>query len=287
MGKVIPATAPLHPTFDPYNSSSTGHQVCPSRLAGTVSWRISRSLKLSEQLKAGHAGLGGEYEGGGGRRLYDTVGAGSREFGKDGRTENGGWDTTVKGARAQGGVKGIGDVGAMLGVRVIKKTSSKRPLDGTSLEKCRGTAQSIEHEPGSKRQKIIREHATEDSLKEVSEEAICALPSETLTSPQSTSVLPSNPSKRPIFASLTIYINGSTAPLVSDHRLKFLLVEHGANIAIGLGRRSVTHVVLGQGNAGPGKGGAGGGLSAGKIQKEVTRVRGGGHGGVKYVGVEW
>ncbi|EZF10628.1 hypothetical protein H112_08138 [Trichophyton rubrum D6] len=100
-----------------------------------------------------------------------------------------------------------------------------------------------------------------------------------------------------IFANLTIYINGSTMPLISDHKLKNMLVDHGAKISIGLARRSVTHVILGDPNGagevesgGAGKAarnsqpGAGGGLAAGKMQREISRVSGM---GVKFVGVEW
>lgn len=81
-----------------------------------------------------------------------------------------------------------------------------------------------------------------------------------------------------IFKFLNLYLNGSTAPLVSDHRLKQLWVQHGGEVSIGLGRRTVTHVILGEGISG------GGGLASSKIQKEVTRVRGK---GIKYVNVKW
>ena len=81
-----------------------------------------------------------------------------------------------------------------------------------------------------------------------------------------------------IFVGLTIYINGSTAPLVSDHRLKQLLAQHGANVFISLGRRTVTHVILGEKDKG------GGSLAAGKLQKEVARIGGK---GLKYVGARW
>lgn len=83
--------------------------------------------------------------------------------------------------------------------------------------------------------------------------------------------------KRKIFDGLCFYVNGCTAPAVSDHRLKYMIVEHGGRVSIGLARRTVTHVVLGNE-------GAGGGLAAGKLQKEIQRL-----GGcvVKYVRVEW
>lgn len=89
--------------------------------------------------------------------------------------------------------------------------------------------------------------------------------------------------KKKIFGGLVIYVNGSTYPMISDHKLKQLLAENGARVSIHLGRRQVTHVILGKPNRSEGIG-AGGGLAASKIQKEIKRVGGC---GVKYVGVEW
>lgn len=89
--------------------------------------------------------------------------------------------------------------------------------------------------------------------------------------------------KRGIFDGLVIYINGSTYPTISDHKLKFLLSENGARLSINLGRRSVTHVILGK-PCGTGGAGAGGGLAGSKLEKEIRRIGGC---GVKYVGVEW
>jgi hypothetical protein len=91
-------------------------------------------------------------------------------------------------------------------------------------------------------------------------------------------------SKRGIFDGLTIYVNGSTNPLISDHKLKHLLAEHGAKISIHLGRRQVTHVILGSPCGRAGGVGAGGGLAATKIQKEIKRTGGC---GIRYVGVQW
>ncbi|ESZ97383.1 hypothetical protein SBOR_2211 [Sclerotinia borealis F-4128] len=88
---------------------------------------------------------------------------------------------------------------------------------------------------------------------------------------------------RGIFDELVIYINGSTYPMVSDHKLKQLLAENGARMSMHLGRRQVTHVILGKPSQGMGSGG-GGGLAGGKLEKEIRRIGGC---GVKYVGVEW
>ncbi|KAG9238107.1 hypothetical protein BJ875DRAFT_87260 [Amylocarpus encephaloides] len=89
--------------------------------------------------------------------------------------------------------------------------------------------------------------------------------------------------KKGVFDGLVIYINGSTHPLISDHKLKHVLAENGAKMSLHLARRQVTHVVLGHPSGTQGIG-AGGGLAGGKMEKEIRRVGGC---GVKYVGVEW
>lgn len=86
-----------------------------------------------------------------------------------------------------------------------------------------------------------------------------------------------------IFDGLVVYINGSTHPLISDHRLKHILAENGGRVSINLGRRQVTHVILGKPSGEQGMG-AGGGLAGGKVEKEIRRIGGR---GVKFVGVEW
>ncbi|KAI0472566.1 hypothetical protein GGR56DRAFT_650979 [Xylariaceae sp. FL0804] len=114
------------------------------------------------------------------------------------------------------------------------------------------------------------------------------------------------PRPRRIFDGVVVYVNGSTHPLISDHRLKRVLAEHGGRLSTHLGRRQVTHVILGKpaanngpsgsGNNGSGSAnghdkGAGGGLAGGKLQREIQRLRsaggGGAGGGVRFVGVEW
>ena len=92
---------------------------------------------------------------------------------------------------------------------------------------------------------------------------------------------PAEPQEKQIFQGLCFYVNGSTAPLVSDHKLKHLLSAHGARHSIALGRRTVTHVILGTISANRG---CGGGLAATKIQKEVARTGGK---AIKYITVEW
>ena len=186
-------------------------------------------MKLKHQFRADDRG---------GQRVFDTVGAGSKDFGRDGRKENGGWETGAPGLRSDG----WRDVGLMI----------------------------------SQGSKAERETQDKEKLKRKGEHA------ETLAADEGEE--PEKPEKKKgIFSGLCIYINGSTAPAIGDHKLKHLLAEHDAHISIALGRRTVTHVIVGTPNDGKG-GGAGGGLAGSKIQKEIQRVRGK---GVKFVSVEW
>lgn len=225
--------------FDPWNSSSTGHQRAENRLSGSTSWRDSRSIKLTSQYNAGQSAGGGE-------RLYDTVGAGSENFGKDGRKENGGW---VKGASGLRG-KCQRSILEVMGVKNVKPNVAAPATKIISISPP-----------------AIDQY--NDALSDIELDG----PATPIESQQD--------HKKQIFQNLCVYINGSTAPLISDHKLKYILAEHGAKMSIALGRRSVTHVILG---TGAGQGGAGGGLSGSKIQKEIARVGGK---GVKFVGPEW
>lgn len=87
---------------------------------------------------------------------------------------------------------------------------------------------------------------------------------------------------RKLFEGVVVYVNGSTHPLISDHKFKHVLAENGGKMSMHLGRKQVTHVIVGR-PAGRGAG-AGGGLAGGKLQKEIQKVGGC---GMKFVGVEW
>ncbi|THY63810.1 hypothetical protein D6C99_00453 [Aureobasidium pullulans] len=263
--------------FDPWNSSSTGHQRAENNLAGSTSWRESRSLKLRNQFSGGASG---------GARVADTVGAGSEDFGKDGRLENGGW---IKGAS---GLRGRGQPSVVEAFRVkktcVKDTATekgKTQLDVKEVEEQEldfldiPSAQPL-REDLSQEQKQEQASNYEDTLlnehqspPERPQHVKQDLDTEATTKP--------NPPQ--IFAGTCIYINGSTFPTISDHKLKHLLVTHGAHLSIHLGRRSVTHVILGHPNASAIPG-AGGGLSASKMQKEISKIGGK---NVKFVTAEW
>lgn len=79
--------------FDPWNSSSTGHQRAENRPSDSASWRTSRSLKLGEQYKSGITG---------GKRVACIVGVGIENLGKDNRKEEDEWGKGAKSLRTSG-----------------------------------------------------------------------------------------------------------------------------------------------------------------------------------------
>ncbi|KAF2711482.1 hypothetical protein K504DRAFT_375296 [Pleomassaria siparia CBS 279.74] len=234
-----PVSAVRSTFFDPWNSSSTGHQRAENRMGGSTSWRQSRNAKLGEQFRGGLSG--------GAKRVADSVGAGSEGFGKDGRKPNGGWGKGAAGLRT-GGQKSLDEVwGASKGV----KGEAGKPM---------------------RMEKLHLEMGSIDDM----DRGDCKFLVQT-----SSGQTPMHKQHKQMFEGLCFYINGSTAPLVSDFKLKQLLAERGGKISIGLGRRTVTHVILGTASA---HGGVGGGLAATKMQKEIAKIGGK---GVKFVDVEW
>jgi BRCT domain, a BRCA1 C-terminus domain len=251
----IRAPEPSRTFFDPFNSSSTGHQRAENRLSVSTSWRDSRSKKLAQQFR--------DTSGGGGEtHLTDQVGAESENFGKDGRKENGSREVGAPGLRKQGWQ----DIRGLVGVS--KKRKSEKVVE-------------IHHQ-GHKKRKDEEEdiHPTESHTQSLSStQILLKLPG--LVPCSDTNSLPNPvpeaaPSLPQIFRFLTLYLNGSThSSGISDHKLKSLFVQHGGSVSIALGRRTVTHVILGS---------EGGGLAAGKIQKEVAKVAGK---SVRFVTANW
>jgi hypothetical protein len=262
------AAKPSKAIFDPFNSSATGHQRAENRLGGSTSWRDSRSLKLREQFVSGV---------GGGKRVSDTVGAGSLDFGQDGRTESGGWVNGAKGLRTGGqtslweSMKLEKDVD-----RPVEKNKIERVKDATSVVNA---FTPFKKPDGSIRETSWTSHESSpshllspwdpiESSQAINHEQTQA--EEHVE--ENTTATPDVQAYPQIFSGLTFYINGSTAPHISDHKLKHLLSLHGGNLSIALGRRTVTHIIIGKpGTAGEG---CGGGLAGTKIQKEIARQRG-------------
>ncbi|KAI1502775.1 BRCA1 C terminus domain-containing protein [Biscogniauxia marginata] len=225
-------------SFDPWNSSSTGHQRAENRLGASTGWRESRNVKLMSQFQGGA---------GGGERVSDAVGAGSKD-----------WDAKAKAlippelrSRAKNSVMDmLRKPGTMKSTMASPPPSTRLPA-GPSSPRERDDSLPAEEWLVAPRK-----------AKEESREAGRARP-------------------RRMFDGVVVYVNGSTHPLISDHKLKHVLAEHGGRLSSHLGRRQVTHVILGRP---AGVAGAGGGLAGGKLQKEIQKTGGC---GVKFVSVEW
>ncbi|KAM0303205.1 hypothetical protein HYE67_010907 [Fusarium culmorum] len=216
------AAQPQHAaSFDPWNSSSTGHQRAESR-PGT-GWRESRNRKLNSQFRSGSPG---------GERLSDTYGAGSEDYDEERKV-------------------------------LIPKAAKER---------AQRSVRDVLVQPGKMRESL----GLKDEIQGRGEEALME------SRRQEDEAREAALSKRGIFDGAVIYINGSTFPLISDLKLKQVVTEHGGQMSLHLGRRRVTHVIIGK-PAG-GHVGAGGGLAGGKLEKEIRRTAGC---GVKFVGAEW
>ncbi|KAG8158617.1 hypothetical protein KVR01_011739 [Diaporthe batatas] len=239
------AAEPKHGrNFDPWNSVALGHQRAETR--GPQGWRENRTWKLQNQLQAGHSG---------GPRLSDRVGAGSEDYDE----QLGVLIPKEVRARAANSVVDMLRKPGTMNQGSSSSSSSRGVKDGdTSMTAGEKPPTSPRHQDVVPMGQPPMEH--EASAK--------------TEGPSSSS--------RKIFDGLCIYVNGSTHPHISDHKLRHLLAQNGARMSIHLGRRQVTHVILGK-PSGPNTG-AGGGLAGGKLEKEIRRVGGC---GVKYVGVEW
>jgi hypothetical protein len=225
------AAEPQHAaSFDPWNSSSTGHQR-PELRPGT-GWRESRNRKLNSQFRGGTSGGERLSDTSGGERLSDTWGAGAEDYDEKRKA------LIPKAARER----------AQRSVRDMLVQPGK-------MRESLGVKDEIQ---GKSEEVLMESRRTEDGAREV------------------------EASSRGIFEGAIVYVNGSTFPLISDLKLKQLVTEHGGHMSLHLGRRRVTHVILGRPSGG--HTGAGGGLAGSKLEKEIRRTAGC---GVKFVGAEW
>ncbi|KAJ5084243.1 hypothetical protein NUU61_008822 [Penicillium alfredii] len=289
-----------HKIFDPWNSASTGHQRAEHRNAEAVAWDDVRADKLACQFQSRDclAGLrsrsqcygdsrenflgGGAFDG----RVEAPQQPGQR-VGANTRPGPGEW-LCVSDAEAERNQLGVRDIRSFMGV-------GKRKADdgGEGNAKAKNTIGRKKLKPTPTEKETEKQEATGRENVETQEqqdpEHETATTASTTTDPASTT------SPSDIFAGITVFINGSTLPQISDHKLKHLLVAHGAHVSIAMARKTVTHVIVGQPNSGPststavrtGGGigvGAGGGFAARKLQQEIAR---GGWKSVKVVGVDW
>ncbi|KAK1775280.1 hypothetical protein QBC45DRAFT_396299 [Copromyces sp. CBS 386.78] len=205
-------------------------------------WRESRARKLQSQFRAGPSG---------GDRISDSFGAGAQHFDEKRGV------LVPKEVRARA-LNSVADMLRNPGTMATASQTTSQPQ--ACLPEEKGLQKGAEYVQDDDTQGLghVQQRQKEDEEEK-------------------------GPSTiRKIFHGLNIYVNGSTHPLISDHKLKQVLAENGARMSIHLGRRQVTHVILGK-PAGRNTG-AGGGLAGGKLEKEIRRVGGC---GVKYVGVEW
>ncbi|KAL6856528.1 hypothetical protein J3F83DRAFT_400454 [Trichoderma novae-zelandiae] len=239
--------------FDPWNSSATGHQRAETQ-PGT-GWRHSRTRKLNSQFGAG--------DGSGGKRLSDTWGAGAEDAGADGGSSHGrGRSGRVNTSVQDGGHKKNSVVDMLTRPGLMRRTlESSQPKQANATDSHnRGLVAGDANLTAEER--LMRQRRWEDEEKQRR----------------------ARETPRKLFDGVTVYVNGSTFPLVSDHRLKQLISENGGNMSLNLGRRKVTHVILGRPNGSAEGKGLGGGLAAGKLEKEIRKIGGC---GVKFVSVEW
>ncbi|KAI0536339.1 BRCA1 C terminus domain-containing protein [Xylaria digitata] len=240
-------------SFDPWNSSSTGHQRAENRLGASTGWRDSRNRKLMSQFTGGS---------GGGKRVSDAVGEGSQN-----------WDPQAKAlitpemrSRPHSSVLDM-----LANPGTMKPSYSPSAFTPPSM-----SASGPISTPDDFRKSTL---SISDPNKVMVEERL-------LVQHEAESVAREQAKQpRRIFDGVVVFLNGSTHPLISDHKLKHVLAEHGGSMSSHLGRRKVTHVILGRPAAGGyGSGGAGGGLAGGKLQREISKLGGP---AVKFVGVQW
>lgn len=210
-------------------------------------WRESRNQKLSSQFRDGASG---------GKRLSDTWGAGSPD-----------WDdkrkVVVKRELRERITQGRSVADMLVRPEKMKEVGEEKKFSSQVESQC---GDGIMTAPNRKGEYDLGTKTTTATLDSVNDKQQC---------------------QRRIFDGVVVYVNGSTFPLVSDHRLKQLLSENGGNMSLHLGRRKVTHVIIGRPAGGRGAGGAagsGGGLAGTKLEKEIKKIGGC---GVKFVGVEW
>ncbi|KAI2640269.1 BRCA1 C terminus domain-containing protein [Xylaria nigripes] len=232
------AAQPVHgQSFDPWNSSSTGHQRAENRLSASTGWRDSRNRKLMSQFTGGP---------GGGKRVSDTVGAGAQTETKAPTARKSVLDMLVRPGTMQPASPPPPAAPTPASI-----SASAFPTPRESQLGVSGVAMTAE-------ERLMAQRRGEDEERERSRRC------------------------RGIFDGVVVYVNGSTYPLISDHKLRHVLAENGASMSSHLGRRKVTHVILGRPAAGGY--GSGGGLAGGKLQREILKVGGA---AVKYVSVQW
>ncbi|BAE65340.1 hypothetical protein F9C07_1889165 [Aspergillus flavus] len=232
-----------HLTFDSWNSCATGHQRADSS-TGTA-WRRTREEKLARQFNSASGDC------------TDSLGGVTSLL----KEEKGEWVWAHTKNRGESRDPGQRDIRSMMRV-------GKRSRDVSDAGK--------DQDSSERKLKVSK-------VAGLGVDASMGSLDELLLPPPPPSSLSAQVKDVPqVFKGVTVYINSTYHPGVSDHYLKRLLTMHGAAVSLSLSRK-VSHVIVAKPNTGPGMG-SGGGLAASKLQKEISR---GGWKGIKIVFVEW
>lgn len=219
-----------HEIFDPWNSSSTGHQRAENPYANTTAWRDTRARKLDRQFCRGDGVGSGSAE----DKIYNstafdgTVGPLSPEknenerhhiSSKDARSGTGQW-RWVSEAEATRAQMGLRDIRSFMGVKKWKagdeegegKLLGKRKREREKLEfhaRREGvsaprvaTTTSTSTSGSTSTPRSITSTAKSDSAPVLANDAETAANSDAKE----------EPTVKKIFAGVTVYVNGSTLP---------------------------------------------------------------------------
>ncbi|KAJ5942876.1 hypothetical protein N7516_003044 [Penicillium verrucosum] len=291
--KPKPTTKPQPPEprnhlyFDHWQSASTGHQRAAEGggFLGSTSWRDARSAKLTKQYQSGDclpargngAGVGvgvgvGKGVGVGDKATKDSTlvpGAFNGKYTSQSPPAipaSGEW-AMVAGDVAKRNELGVRDIRSFMGVskrKAVDELEKDTKIEMKRIRTVGGAGRSLSPARGGTKQDMETETETEKEKEksQIEDKPQHDSPSGTILDLKSTSS---------IFAGVTIFINGSTLPRISEYKLKHLLASNGAKISIYMARKTVTHIL-------------GGGLAASKLQQEIAR---GGWKGVKVVSADW
>ncbi|KAJ5143161.1 uncharacterized protein N7515_001948, partial [Penicillium bovifimosum] len=290
-----------HLTYDIWQSSSTGHQRAGEggSFIGSTSWRQARSDKLSRQYRSGDCLSGREPGSRSGSGQGKGQGQGQGRNQSESRLVPGAFDgkcasqspppvvsgewAMVPGDVARRNELGVRDIRSFMGVN---KRKAGGDIDGVGREKVGKKGRVGIFLEGDGDSRGWKEGMKEEKKEKKKEEDSEYQPDDSSTASHSASLDLKSTSN--LFAGVTVFINGSTLPQISEYKLKHLLVSSGAKTSIYMARKTVTHVIIGRPNTGISDGGAasgaGGGLAAGKLQQEIAR---GGWKGVRVVSVDW
>ncbi|CDM26961.1 hypothetical protein DTO013E5_4164 [Penicillium roqueforti] len=272
-----------HLYFDSWQSASTGHQHAADGggFLGSTSWRDARSAKLTRQYNSGDCLPGRGRGSGSGLRNTETRESTLVPGVFDGQCAphsppkvpaSGEW-AMVAGDVAKRNELGVRDIRSFMGVSKRKVVDEPEQHTDVETKRLRTVGGNRGLTPARDAREMKKRESQIDGNPQPESHSSASLDLKSTSR---------------IFAGVTVFINGSTLPRISEYKLKHLLASNGAKTSIYMARKTVTHVLVGQPNTGAGSGmdvsGAGGGLAAGKLQQEIAR---GGWKGVKVVSVDW